>query len=141
MMFFITADVIGRFFGYPILGAFELSELFMVVVIALGLAYTQSQRGHIAVGIVVDRLSPRTQAVFDCLASSVGIALVSLLLWQTCLHAIASLTAGEFTAALHVPVFPAKFIIPLGALLWDCELIVSLIHSVSKLKAKPQGAV
>ena len=133
MMLLVTGDVVGRSFGHPLLGAFELTELMMVVVIALGVAYSQAQKAHVAVGILVDRFSPRTQAAFDCLASFVGIAVVSLLLWRTSLSAIASLGAGEVSAVLHVPLFPFKFLIPLGALVWTFELILDLIHSLSGL--------
>lgn len=139
MVLIVTGDVVGRYFGYPVPGAFELNELLIVVVVALGIAYTQAQKGNVAVGILVDRFSPRTQAFFDCLASLVGLAVVIVLGWQTFLHGMMSLRSGEITCSLHIPLFPFKFLIAFGALIWAFELIIDLIRSTSNLRSHDKG--
>ena len=139
MVLVVTGDVVGRYFGFPVPGAFELNELLIVVLIGLGLAYTQAEKGNVAVGILVDRFSPRTQAFFDCLASVAGLIIAILLVWQTFLHGMMSLRAGEITCALQIPLFPFKFLIAFGALMWAFELIVELVRSTSNLRGPTKG--
>ena len=63
MMFLTTADVAGRyFFNAPVLGAYEITECLMLVLVFSFLGYAQSQKAHISVDIVFDRLPPTVRA-------------------------------------------------------------------------------
>lgn len=62
MVLLITVGVVGRAFGKPIIGDVELVQVMMVIVIAAGLAYAQSENAHISIGLVVDKFSPRAQS-------------------------------------------------------------------------------
>ena len=50
MMLVTTIDVIGRYiFNSPFGGANEIAEFLQALVVYLGIAYTATQKGHVAV--------------------------------------------------------------------------------------------
>ena len=49
VMILTCSDVVGRLFGHPILGVYELTASLFLVLSACALAYTQVRRGHISV--------------------------------------------------------------------------------------------
>ena len=66
MMFHITADVAGRYlFNNPIPATYEITEMLMVLVVFLGLGYTQASRSHIRVETVVRFLPPKGQVIAE----------------------------------------------------------------------------
>src|SRR5690625_2621172 len=81
MMVFITFGVTSRALNHPILGDVEIVQLGMVVLIMLGLAYTQSQNAHISIGLVVDRFPKRIQALLDVLAYVLTFSVSFLIAW------------------------------------------------------------
>ncbi len=54
MMCLTVADVAGRYiFSKPILGAYELTEFMVLVLIFSFLAYTQAHKSHVAVDLFI----------------------------------------------------------------------------------------
>jgi len=133
MMFLTSADVFMRFvFNRPIMGAFGLTELMMVVTVFFALAYTESQKSHIGVDLLIDRLHRRAQAVTDSFTSLLSLGIISVIMWQGALFAHASFLSGEHSAVLEIPLFYFKALVPFGALVLNLEILISLIHSLRK---------
>lgn len=133
MVLLTSADVFLRYlFNKPIKGAFELTELMMVVTIFFALAYTESRKGHIGVELLVDRLRPRTQAVLNAFTSLLSFGIVGLIVWQGALSAREAMLSGEHSALLGIPLFYFKALVPLGALVLDMEILISFINSVRR---------
>lgn len=66
MMFLTGTDVTLRYiFNRPIAGAYELTELMMVILVFWGLSYTQLEKGHVAIELVFSRLPKTAQAIVD----------------------------------------------------------------------------
>jgi TRAP-type C4-dicarboxylate transport system permease small subunit len=60
------ADVLLRyFFDKPIKGVYSITEVMLIMVVFLGLAYTQSEKGHVSIDVITSRLSSRTRLVWD----------------------------------------------------------------------------
>lgn len=54
-MVFVVAEVVMRYgFDSPIPGHLELSELFMPIIVFLGLSYTQATHGHVGMDLMLD---------------------------------------------------------------------------------------
>lgn len=70
MMFYITADVLGRdIFSRPIPGTYEVSEMLMVLVVFLGLAYTQAMGGHIRTEVLLRFFPPRGRLIVEIISN------------------------------------------------------------------------
>lgn len=136
MMFLVTVSVIARAFKNPILGDNELVQLAMVILIMFGVIYSESDKTHISIGLIVDRLSKRTQLVFDAFAS--------LLTWIVCMiiayvHFNAMNNSMLTTDLLGIPHAPFKFIIAIGFFLWGIEAIINVIKSFINFNKNDSG--
>lgn len=70
MMLLTAADVIARFvFSTAIIGAFELVEFMMAVVVPLALCYCEKKREHICVDLIVQNFSIGVRRWFDLITS------------------------------------------------------------------------
>ena len=74
--------------------------------VALALAATSMEKGHIAVDLLVNRLPQRGQIFLDAISSLFGLALFAALTWQSALYALDLRQSGEVSATLGMPVYP-----------------------------------
>ena len=66
MMILTTADVIFRYaFNSPILGAFEVTEFLVLLVIFSFLGYTQAQKSHISVDLLFNLFPVKLQTIIE----------------------------------------------------------------------------
>jgi tripartite ATP-independent transporter DctM subunit len=78
MVLLVTVHVLSRtFFKKPLIGTVELEELMIVVLVFLGMAYTQLTRGHISVDFFTMRLPEGLRSVLS----------VFILMGELCFHA------------------------------------------------------
>ena len=115
MMLLTIADVVLRLFRRPILGTYEIVGLLGAIVIAFAMPHTTHQRGHVAVEIVVSRLSPSAQAVIGLITRILGIFLFGLIAWECAHYGNDLKTAGEVSMTLRLPFYPVLYAIALAA--------------------------
>jgi TRAP-type C4-dicarboxylate transport system permease small subunit len=96
-------DVVLRAAGRPVWGLVEAVSLLAVVVLAAALPLTQRRRGHVALDMVVRRLSPRAAAAVDVAGHLVACGLFALAAWQTGLYGLQLMRAGQVSQSLEVP--------------------------------------
>lgn len=112
----VMIDVVVRqFAGSGILGADTMvSDWWMVAVAMLGIVAAERSGAQIVVNIVGDRVSPiaaRRLALFAgtvVTIFAVTVAVVSLT------EALAQMRLGEYAAVGALPIWPARFLIPIG---------------------------
>lgn len=117
IMFLTSADVILRYIvGRPIQGAYEISEIFYLAAVFLGLAYTQAGGEHVRVEILISRLSPHARLVIESAMLLLAVLIFGILGWQGAEDFVESLTMGEYRWGLiRIPLWPARLMIPIGA--------------------------
>jgi TRAP-type C4-dicarboxylate transport system permease small subunit len=105
LMALTCTDVIGRyFFGTPVTGGFELTEMMLAAVIFVGLPLVTLRNEH----VMVDLLDPVTPDwllhvlhVVSCLVCAVA---TGFLAWRLWIRAVNMDNAGETTAQLKLPI-------------------------------------
>jgi len=103
MMFLTFADVIGRYvFNSPIMGAYEITEILMGLMIFGGLPLVSRARGHIAIAFLAAALPPRLRAVQTVFLDLMCSLIAGVLAWRTCLYAKRMVQAGETTMELKI---------------------------------------
>jgi len=133
MMFLTVGDVLGRYFlGLPIPGAFEVTNFMLALLVFFTLGYTQLQKGHISIDVIMLRLSPRTQAVIDSIACLASLLLFCLVIWQTAVHARRLYIGHEVSGILSWPIYPFVIVAAIGCLLFSLVLLVNLLLAVVK---------
>ena len=136
-MFLTTADVVWRYFlNHSIVAAHDVTELMMVVVVFLGLAYTASAKGHIRVDVLISRLSKRTQAILDSITGIFSIAVFALMAWRLGMHAWHSFVRGEGTATVKIPIAPFLSLAAIGCAMLCVQLLVELCISLEQAARK-----
>jgi len=128
-MFITTTDVIGRYFRMPLPGAMEMSELALGAMVFLGWAYTQAEKGHIAIDIIFKRLPRRVKNILDIIIPLCGLTLIGLIGWQAIRFGMDSRSSFEHTVDLGIPVWPLKLMIFIGAVTLCLQLIFDLVEA------------
>lgn len=140
MMLLTLADVIGRTFGHPIVGAVEITELIMGMMIYLAIGYTTMMRGHIRVDILITMLKPRTQALMDIITVLISIAFSALICWRLILQADSRVENNDLTQIWELPIWPAAFVMAISSLLLVTSLLFQLHQSINVVLGKEEIA-
>ena len=130
----VTADVVARYFNYPIRGTLELSEFGVGIMAWLFVGYTQMKRGHVQITLVLTRLPNKIQSILDIVYSCMAL-LVWAFLGLGGIY-VASMTMDLTTDFMALPTFPFKMVIPLGAFLMILMLITGIISTTKAIKSK-----
>lgn len=131
-----AADVTARqLTGSSIPGVVEYSEVLMVGLIFLGLAYAQRTGAHIGVDLITERMPVRVAHLVRSVGLVIAIVVVAVMGWETLEVALRSFESREFRFGLvQVPIWPARLLIPIGLGALLLELAVSLYDEVVALR-------
>ena len=128
MMLLTSADALGRYlFNWPILGAYEITEKYlMVAAIFLGLSYAYRSGVFIRVTFLVDRLPPAWRRVADQLAHLLTLGYCVLFIVASGQQALRALDDATTMTTLPILVGPAYLMVPLGFLAMTVMLLIDL---------------
>ena len=125
----VVVEVITRkFFDISIPGGYGIGKTTLVAIVFLSLAYTQRRGGHIRVTMIIDKLAGRRRAIFEAVASLLGVVLFSVFTRYTLSAALAAWSVREFEPGIYdVPLYPARFILFFGCLMLGIQFLLDLI--------------
>lgn len=110
LMVLTFCDVVGRYFlNSPILGAFELIQLLMGVLIFTALPVVTVRDLHVTMDLldaVVPLRIARLRDAFVDMISAVALAAISWRLWEL---AESKAAYGDMTAFLNIPLYPIAY--------------------------------
>lgn len=135
MMALTFADVIARyFFNSPIVGALELTEFSMAIVIFLGMVLLTSQEGHVTVDLL-DRFVPdKAKKIQKVLINLVNLAVMAVVSWQLWLKAEDAAEYGDRTEYLFLPLAPLMYFMSIMAGIAGLILFFIMINSLKMEK-------
>jgi TRAP-type C4-dicarboxylate transport system permease small subunit len=137
MMFLTVAHSLGRYaLKTPMPGIVEVSSLMLCTMIFLSIAFTQTVKGHIVIGTIVDRFSERTQAIIDSCTHLIGLALGILAIRMTFVEGLYMMGTGDVTLTLRIPFYPFYFVVGFGWALFCLAMLVSVIHFIYRAVKK-----
>ena len=131
MMMLTTIDVICRyFFNASILGVYEITEFMMVCLVFFSLSFAQKLKGHVAVNILVDRLSNKPRHLFDGFNFLISIIFLLLIAGTSFSQGIELLHSNRVSGNLTIPVYPFFFVLTVGCVAMSLELLGDLIKVI-----------
>ena len=136
MMFLTCADVVGRFFGYPIFGSMEIVSILATLGIAMALAFTHKTNGHVGVEILVRLLPQRTQTIIELCTNILSVCLFALLTWRIFLYAGTMRRSGEVTMNLRLPEYMVVYLMSFCLAIFTLVIVKDAIENIKKLGAK-----
>ncbi|MEC2073299.1 TRAP transporter small permease subunit [Alkalihalophilus marmarensis] len=131
MMILTFSDVTGRFLWRPVTGTYELTYLWLALIVFLSLGYTQQKKGHISVGVLIDKLPVRGQAVVDIITYLIMLSILGLMSRQTFLYA--QQISNNVTGDLRLPVYMFVIACAVGILLYALTVILDLLKALRKV--------
>ncbi len=130
MMLLTTADVIGRyFFNEPVLGAYEITEYLMLIMVFSFLALAQSAKVHINVDIVFNRLPAGLRHVLERMNHLVCLLMMILVTWMSIQRVWELKKTGEASVLLKIPDYPFAFFLVIGCLVFSIEFFNDIFKS------------
>lgn len=133
IMLIIVANIVLRQFWRPLGGTVELVEMAGAVLLALGVAYTALKKGHIMVGILVERLPARLQGTVEFIVSLLALFFCALLAREISFYAWNMMQRGYETGHLRMPLAPSIFIVAFGFFMLGLVLFLDLCKAAVKI--------
>ncbi len=132
MIFLTCANIFLREVWVPVAGTFELMGYFGAVITAFALGYTQINRGHIAVDVIVLKFSERTRRILNVINSLICMVFFVLVTWQIAKYGTTLWRTGEVTETLRIIYYPFTYGVALGcallSLVFLTDFLKSLLH-------------
>ncbi len=136
IMLLIIGNILLRIAWEPILGTYDLVSFLGAVLISFALAHCAVQKGHVAIGIVVERLSQRAQAITDSITGIFSVGIFAVIGWQCIVYATKLWQANVLSVTLLVPYFPVIYGVGFASIMLSLVLLVSFFKSVAKAVKK-----
>ena len=136
IMLAVTTDVSSRkIFGAPIQWVDDTSGYLMLFIGFLGAAWLLKKEGHVSVDVVVQRLSPRTQALLHAIISVIVAAMCLVMTYAGVRTTLSVYRRGVFTVAfLEVRLYLLVWVIPLGFALLVIQFLRRAYRNYNALK-------
>jgi TRAP-type C4-dicarboxylate transport system permease small subunit len=109
MMLLTVADVLLRAGGYPIVGTYELSALFLGLVIAFGIPQVSLDRGHVYMEFLLEKLSKRGKKLMASTTRLLCMGLFAFIGVNLLKVGAGFKASGEVTATIQLPIYPVAY--------------------------------
>ena len=130
IMWLIDANVLMRkLFNEPVTGTLEITEGALVLIIFLGLAFTQRRRGHIRVTLLTRHFPQSVRHLLYILVLLIGAGLTAWYAWAAYTYAVRSYNIDEMEwGVLIFKVWPIKGAIAVGWGLFSVQFLLDAIR-------------
>jgi TRAP-type C4-dicarboxylate transport system permease small subunit len=137
MIALISADITVRLlFQSPILGAYEICQLIMAVVVLLGLPYAQSKKATIHVTFLIMKLPGKLSIVFWTMGQALAALIFFGFGYATLMHAMFLKVGKATTGTILIPYWPFYVIAAIGLFLYTLIQLYDFIKSVMAIFVK-----
>lgn len=137
MVFTATYGVVRRYvFNSPEPYSYEISTMFLLFSFVFAISAVERLNRHIRVDFVSSHLHERTQhVILNIIAPIMGLFFASMLAWKGIEVSLFSLEIGEVSSSIwREPLYPIKFMVPIGYALLILVLLVRIYKGFTSLK-------
>jgi TRAP-type C4-dicarboxylate transport system permease small subunit len=121
-MLLIGADIVGRIFGRPVPGTYEIVSLAGGLIIGLALPATSRAKGHVSADVLIGKLSERSKLILTVVTRLICIVVFLIAGYGMIMMGARLKASGEITAVLALPFYYAAYAI--GGAFWIQTLIL-----------------
>jgi TRAP-type mannitol/chloroaromatic compound transport system permease small subunit len=121
-----------RFLGKPTIWTHEIISYLFCGAVLLTIGYTMKHKAHANVDILYEKLSPKTQAIWDLIAYALFLVIFAIvILYEGTRFAAISWSMMERTpSAFNFYIFPAKTMLPIGFFLVALQMISDIVKNI-----------
>jgi C4-dicarboxylate transporter DctQ subunit len=130
--FSIGYSILSRAMGLPsAIWVIQFNEYALLWMTFLGTAWLLSQKKHISVHIILQRLSEKNKKIFAVIHALMGTLLCGVLCWFTTFTTIEKIGRNVIDVqAVDIPIGYVLMVIPLGFLLLFLQFVRNLVDAV-----------
>lgn len=140
-MIIVNIEVVSRYLGHPTTWVTEIASLLILWIPFMVTAWVLRNEGHVKMDLIIDRLSPSSQAMINFITSLIGVAVMLIVAWAAFMTTVGSIGYRTPTT-LMLPKAPLIGIIFVGSLMFAIQFFMRAITNFNKWKArKSEGAV
>lgn len=121
----VTAPWIGG-------GGFEMSQLLMTQLSCLTLAWCWYTGGHIRIGLVLERVSPRVRNILNAFASLLGAVCLGFTTWAIAMLSMSSMEMNTATTLLVIRFWPLQLVFSIALGLFTLVCIRSMVSYIAR---------
>lgn len=134
-----VCETLARYlFRSPVSWAIEMPSYTMTLCTAFALAYTQKVRGHIAVGLIDEHLSPINRGRLSVCLYPIYITVVLFITSATFRLMWISFVEWRLSDVLKLPLFLPQLVIFAGFVLFSLQLIMEFTEAISAVSRKAE---
>ena len=134
MILLTCANIFLRLVWTPVRGTYELMGYAGAVTIAFVIGYTQIEKGHIAVDILVKCFSVKVQKIISCINSAICLIFFFLAGWQIVKIGTNLMQTGETSETLRIVYYPFTYCVAIGCFLLALVMLVEFLKHFTKEK-------
>ena len=133
IMLFTACEIIGRYlFNQPIPGYVENTELMMIPIAFLGIAYNQRIGAHVRMDLIIKRFKGRFYHGAEAFLLLLSLAAYFIIFLYSLKSAVNAYEVGDVTEYLYFPTWPSKLCIPIGAFFLCLRFIIQIIKNIAQ---------
>jgi len=117
----------------PLLGTMDYVTLLEALTIALALAYCGLKNGHIAVDLIIQRLSDKSQAIIDTVTNIVSLIFWAISSWYMLDYARTMANSNLMAPTIQMPLYPIIYLIAFGLITLCLVLVLKVSDAVRKV--------
>jgi TRAP-type C4-dicarboxylate transport system permease small subunit len=132
IMIAIVLDIVLRLARIPIIGSYEITQLFIVVTVAFALPYTALKKGHVVVDLLVSRLKERSRTISSVITIFLSLVIWGLVVWAS-VGVLEEKWTREASFTLQIPYLPFRFAWVIGLALFCLVYLLEVIKGIMSL--------
>ena len=140
VILWVCAEVVMRYFlNRPLILVVEVSEISLLYITFLGTAWVLKREGHVKMDILLNRLTPGTQAWLGIISSIIGIVICVILAWYGAQVTWNHWLRGTYRVSMmNIPNAFILVIIPIGSLFFLIQFLRRICKFFDELKKPPK---
>ena len=133
----ILVDVIGRYFGFPLTGARDISQMAMVMVVFGGMALCDRIGGHISVDVFEPYMGATLNRLSDIISPLIGAAVFFGIAWTVWESAVLSRMLNLSTNILYLPKAWFQYVIVVMSIVTGVAMLLRAAEALISGKPAP----
>jgi TRAP-type C4-dicarboxylate transport system permease small subunit len=109
MMLLTVADVVGRAFGHPLVGTYEIVGLSLALVVGITIPKVSFDRGHVNVDVLLERVPKGNKDMLNTFTRLVCFFLFIGIGYNLFSVANEFRTSGEVSPTIQLPAYPLAY--------------------------------
>ncbi len=132
MMLLTCADVVLRYFRYPIKGTYDIIGILGGVLIALPLSYSHVMGRQVAVESIFSKSGQTVQIITKGIVGLLSVGMVGLIAWRSFFLGNDLWRTGRVSDTIAIPVFPFLYVLTFGCAVYFLVLLIDFFKLFKK---------